>query len=210
MSRRSKTKLKPPPAPKNRSWIVIVLLVVGLGAYGSPQAGCNSNAPADAGGPIACRAPLAALSQGPGGCKALPAPGAGLLLQQPTAGSARLPDCRPNARGPLATALLLLLRPARAREPARMLCVGSRRRLTHLHQGGSPCRPDDPAGQISRGDSRIHFTGRVARGCDSDSNPLVENFSGCDAPRIRSSSICWKHDRRRETFFATEGRRRNQ
>ena len=30
MSRRSKTKLKPPPAPKKRSWIVIVLLVVGF------------------------------------------------------------------------------------------------------------------------------------------------------------------------------------
>lgn len=34
MSRRSKKKHQPQPAPKNRSWIVIVLLVVGFGAYG--------------------------------------------------------------------------------------------------------------------------------------------------------------------------------
>ncbi len=34
MSRRIKKKHQPQPAPKNRSWIVIVLLVVGFGAYG--------------------------------------------------------------------------------------------------------------------------------------------------------------------------------
>ena len=45
MSRRSKTKLKPPPAPKKRSWIVIVLLVVGLGAYGLSKWQDTSRAP---------------------------------------------------------------------------------------------------------------------------------------------------------------------
>ena len=175
------------------------LLVVGLGAYGLSKWQDTSRAPLKPAAtatpqptparPIACRAPLAALSQGPGGCKALPAPGAGLLLPQPTAGSARLPDCRPNARGPLATALLLLLRPARAREPARMLCVGSRRRLTHLHQGGSPCRPDDPAGQNQPGRFANPFYGASGAGLRFRQQPVSRKFFGLR----RASNPQFKH-----------------